>query len=145
VVNPFQQFGQSVVSSARAKRKAAKPEVVPKTALEKKEADQERLFDLWLVQFNKQKKGLLEGPYAGSAAALCSVLENLTLEDGDMLIEVARGWQGADRKTRELVLHLISIAMMELRCRHDLPPFDDPIFGQDDNAFLIIRKLLTGV
>jgi len=75
--------------------------------------------------------------------ALCAKLEDLRIEDGDLLIEMTRVWQPADRNTRFLVLHLIDSAMTELRERYLLSPFDDPIFDEPPNAFLLIRDILS--
>ncbi len=119
------------------------PGNVPKTALEKKQAEKERLHQLWLVQFEKQKKTLMTGEWKHQAAALCHVLDHLTVDDGQTLIDMAVVWRATNSATRSLVLHLISSAMVELRTRLEMPPFDDPMPDEEDNAFMKIRRILA--
>ena len=68
----------------------------------------------------------------------------MTMESPNALVEYVRAdsWHSADADTRFLVLHLISAAIVQLRERNGLPPFDDPLFGQPPNVFLILRELL---
>jgi hypothetical protein len=64
--------------------------------------------------------------------------------------EVLRGsWkqprhtQKSRGNTRLIVLHEINVAIAKLRSSLDLPLIDDPLPGQPDNAYRLIRKLFT--
>jgi hypothetical protein len=140
--NPFQSFNERNIPYA-GRRKLEKARLVPKTAQEKQKAEKDRLHELWLIEFDKRKQTLLKGEHAGPARALCSMLDTIGLDDGDLIIEVAQSWQAAPRSTRFLVLQLIDEALVALRERHLMPPFDDPLWGEEDNVFLRIRRLLT--
>ena len=142
VSNPFKDFADQVVPYAR-KRKLEKQKFVPKTAQEKKQAEQDKLHELWLEDFAKKKQALLDSKYGAQALALCAKLEALSLDDGDLLIEMAKVWQYVDHNTRFLVLNLIDSAMVELRERHMWPPIDDPLPDEPDSAFISIRKILS--
>ena len=134
------RFSEKVIPYTR-RVQLAKAKLVPKTWEEKKAAASERLHESWLEGFNKQKKALMTGKYGNLARILCLKLDSLHLDDGDLLIEMSNIWVSADRNTRHLVLQLIDSAMVELRQRNFLCPFDDPLEG--DNAFLQIRKILS--
>jgi hypothetical protein len=54
---------------------------------------------------------------------------------------LAEDWTAVDADTRTIVLAQIDSAIVALRERSGQPPFDDPLPGAPDNAFLIIRKL----
>jgi hypothetical protein len=45
--------------------------------------------------------------------------------------------------TRLTVLHHINDRITRMRERHGLPPFDDPLPGQPDNVFWIVRSILA--
>ena len=145
--NPFQRLALEAVPYAQ-RRKTEKAKLkaalnVPKSGLEKAQFAKDKLWDLYLVELEKRRKILAAGPYAGTAEALIEFLKQLTLDDGDVLIDMAMIWQGAPRTTRFLVLQLIDEAMINLRERNGLPPFDDPMFDEPDNAFISIRKILS--
>lgn len=144
MTNPFQQYGNEAVPYARRRKKekeAAK--AAANTPEAKREAEKNKLWELYLESVEARRKVLIAGPYAGTAEALIAFLRQLTLSDGDQLIEMARAWQAASRTTRFLVLQLIDEAIINLRERNGLPPFDDPIFEEGDNVFISIRKILA--
>jgi hypothetical protein len=117
--------------------------MVPKTAMEKAEVEKDKLWQQYLVELEKRRAVLVSGPYAGTAEALIAFLKQLTFDDGDRLIEMTMIWQGAPSSTRFLVLQLIDEAMINLRQRHGLPLFDDPLWDEEDNAFIKIRRILS--
>ena len=51
-------------------------------------------------------------------------------------------WRDADADTRFLILVLVDAAVIRLRERAGLVPFDDPLRDEESNTFLTIRKLL---
>jgi len=79
---------------------------------------------------------------------LMKMLKNLTMESsGDLVdyIECADWLIHADPHSRITILGYIDYAIIRLRIRHGLPPFDDALPGEEDTAFQVIRKILTGV
>jgi hypothetical protein len=51
-------------------------------------------------------------------------------------------WRDADDDARFLILALVDAAIIRLRKRDNLVPFDDPIGAEEFNTFLTIRKML---
>ena len=51
-------------------------------------------------------------------------------------------WRNADDDKRFQILSIVNAAIVSLRERHKLPPFEDPLPGAPLNAFLVIRELL---
>lgn len=91
---------------------------------------------------------LFEGENGEHFKKLNTFLRNLTINDAPKLIEGVENsiWlSSADQKTKEDALWLIDSTIIGLRMKSGLPPFDDPLIGQQPNAFLQIRKTLTGV
>jgi hypothetical protein len=140
--NPYLDFGIETVPFHRRRKLAKEQAQQALTPEEKRQAAQIKLHELWLEDFNKQKLALLRGPYGPTATAFCIMLTKLRMEDGDKLIELSRVWQSTDKDTRFMVLRLIDSALVELRERHMLSPFDDPL-DDDLNVFLIIRRMLS--
>jgi hypothetical protein len=140
--NPFQDFAKEAVPYAR-RRKIEKDALVPKTAQEKADVAKAKQWELYLDELEKRRKVLVTGPYAGTAEALIAFLKALTLDDGEKLVDMAMVWQSAPRMTRFLVLQLIDEAMINLRTMNGMPPFDDPLWDEEDNAFIRIRRILT--
>jgi hypothetical protein len=52
-------------------------------------------------------------------------------------------WSAVSFDTRLVVLHEINDCITRMRERHGLAPFDDPLPGQPDNVFRIVRSILT--
>ena len=46
-----------------------------------------------------------------------------------------------DADTRLIVLHELNVAICALREKHGQEPIDDPLPGEPDNAFRIIKNL----
>ena len=89
---------------------------------------------------------LLSGPHSGRARRLLSFLQEMTLTDGRALIEhlELEGWPEVEREARTDALSLIGVRITHLRERAGLAPFDDPLPGERNNVFLVIRELLGG-
>ena len=76
------------------------------------------------------------------ARALVAFLATITMTEATALIEMVKPWRQADADTRFLVLGLVDTAIVGLRERNRMPPFDDPLPGNPPSAFQIIRTLL---
>lgn len=153
MTNIYQQHAAATLSSVRKRQIAkakAKEAMVPKTAVEKKEAAATRLHELWLIEQTKRKKKLLDGPFGGSARALCAVLDRIDFDSGETIIAIAETWRGTPRDVRFQVLQLIDEAMIDLRVRNGMSPLDDP-FPESmaapgeptTNCFLTCRSILS--
>lgn len=142
--NPFQRVGLETVPFARRRKvEKEKARLEAKTPRARAELAKGKQWGRYLEELEKRRKILTSGPYAGTAEALVAFLKALTLDDGEQLIEMAAIWQGAPSTTRYLVLQMIDEAMINLRERNGLAPFDDPLWDEPDNAFITIRRMLA--
>src|SRR5262249_8751004 len=101
-------------------------------------------FRNWKRERRAQVDAALAGSHGPALGRLVAFLDAMTMESSGALTEHVRdgNWQAADDDTRFLVLHLINAAIVRLRARPDLPPFDDPVFDRPPNAFLVLREML---
>ena len=92
----------------------------------------------------EQFDAALAGPHDEALGELTAFLETMTLKSAAALIEHARAgpWQNADSDVRFLALHMINEAIVQLREQHGLPPFDDNLPGQPENAFRRVKRIL---
>jgi hypothetical protein len=143
--NPFEALALRQISAPRRARLQA-AERRAQTRAEKAQVDQEKQFALWHKWRRERSDALLAGPYADAARALIELLDHLTPDAADTLITaVMQGpWADADPDARFLILTLIDSAIVELRERNGLPPFDDPVLPDDPpNVFLTLREVLA--
>jgi len=142
-VNAFLDLAErQIPATVKARRRAA--ETRRERAREKAFTERDAQFQTWQREHREQLDAALAGPYGEKLAALLGALESLTLETADALIQRAHadGWDAADGDTRFLVLRLIDAAIVRLRERAGLAPFDDPLFHQPPDAFLTLREML---
>ena len=115
------------------------------TAQEKKLADDARLLR-WFRAFHREEKAaVLAGPHARTLVELFRAFAAVEHVKPVQLIGFinAIDWGGIDHQTRLIVLHELSTAIVRLREKRGLPPFDDPLWDAPPNAFQIIRKIMT--
>jgi hypothetical protein len=150
--DPWTELANRQISPRRKRdlaSKAAKVDRRMEKIHEKKEQDdQRRMMNMYRRNFVERKRTLLAGEYRPQLAVLIKFIRRLMPEHAVPLIEMIRQahWlKAADMSTRLMVLSLIDSSIIRHRIRHGLPPLDDPVMGQPDNVFLIVRKLLTGV
>jgi hypothetical protein len=94
---------------------------------------------------DERREALLAGPYRHPVRRLISFLKSMGLQDGAALIQLVEReqWRSADFDTRHEILALIDNAVISLRERHGLPPFDDALPAELPNVFLLIREALA--
>jgi len=95
-----------------------------------------------------ERKKLLEGPHAEHFQKLCKFLDQMTLNDAGILIDAVKDsvWLSeTDQRAKNDALRLIDNTIIKLREEAGLAPFDDSLMGEPPNAYLVIRKILTGV
>jgi len=106
---------------------------------------QNRLFRAWKRWHAEELQTALLGPHGPAIKELIDFLRGMTLQSAPELIRLIRrrDWRQIDVATRQIVLHQINIAVVKLRERHGLNPFDDGLpDGQRPTAFLVIKQEL---
>jgi hypothetical protein len=145
-MNAFLDYAEKQTPAAvKARQRAAEKRraTAAEKALAKAAAEREDLFFLWRRWRKERLDALLAGPHAAAASELVTFLNAMTLEDGARLIEFVRAadWARADADTKFEILSLINAAITALRERAELPPFSDPLPGEEPTAFLILREM----
>jgi hypothetical protein len=111
---------------------------------EKELADQARLTRAWKTWHAEQLDEALVGPHGALVSELMTLLDRLEPSSAAALLNFIRrsDWRSVSYDTRLTVLHHINDRITRMRERHGLPPFDDPLPGQPDNVFRIVRSIL---
>jgi hypothetical protein len=115
------------------------------TAQEPKIADDARLIRAWRAWHCEQLAEALAGPHGAQLSELMTLLNRLEPSSAAPLLAFIRrsDWSSVNYDTRLTVLHQINDRITRMRERHGLAPFDDPLPGQPDNVFRIVRAILT--
>jgi len=110
----------------------------------KKLADDARLMRWWKAWHREQRDTVLAGPHATTLVELFRMFSNIKHVSPAQLISFinAIDWSAIDYQTRLVVLHEVNSAITKFRESQKLEPIDDPLPGQPDNAFRIIKNLL---
>jgi hypothetical protein len=116
-------------------------------ALEKLRSERTALQRAWAAWRQHRVEELCSGPLYGEAArALRDFLEQMKITDGGKLIAAVKAgpWASADSDTKFEILRLVDTAIVRLRERNDLAPFDDavPFTDRPLTVFQIIREAL---
>jgi hypothetical protein len=111
---------------------------------DKKLADNVRLLRWWRAFHREQRDAVLAGPHATTLGELFRMFSNIKHVTPAQLVGFigAIDWSGIDVHTRLVVLHELNFAIVKHREQQGLPPLSDPLPGQPDNAFRIIKNLL---
>ena len=105
--------------------------------------DNARLLRAWKRWHREQLKQALCGLHRDVLERLMLQLENLqSARELVGFIEV-QDWAAIDAETRLIALHEINAAITALRERNGLAPIDDPLPGAPENAFRIIKTIMT--
>jgi hypothetical protein len=114
-----------------------------RTAQEKKLADDARLLRAWKNFHREERETVLSGPHARTLVELFRMFANIECVQPSQLVGFigAIDWSAIDHQTRLTVLHELNTVITKLREKRGLAPIDDPLPGQPDNAFRIIKKL----
>jgi hypothetical protein len=137
-VDPFLDLAQrQIASPVKARMRAAQKRAMTKALQERDDA-----HHLWRLWRRERVEALLASRYGADARALIKHLDHMALSSVDELVTIVqRGpWREADDDTRFEILSLVDAAIIALREKAKLPPFDDPLDGTD--AFLEIRSML---
>jgi hypothetical protein len=137
----FEAIAERQISAPRKARAHA----AEKRRAEKALAERHQQFRHWKCWHAERRDALLAGPYGEPARSVLALLKTLTLDAApDLIAHIRCGpWADAHPDARFCVLALADAAIVRLRERHGLPPFDDPLLGAPPNAFPILRGLLA--
>jgi hypothetical protein len=159
-LNPFEALAaQQLTATAKrqhaaAEKRAAKSVVMSEAEAPMKGTPAEEARDVRNAQMAnyrrhkaRERDELVNGPYGAKVGSLLAFLKAMTPDSSDALVTIAgAAWiKSADLNTRYLILGIIADAIMKLRIRNGLPPFDDAIFDEPKTAFQLIRYDLMGV
>jgi hypothetical protein len=117
------------------------------TAMEKEQRDQSVQF----MRFKKaEHQNLLSSRHSFNYRQLLTILKGLLLtaqSSNELVAYIRRAkWlQRLDDHHRHAVISIIDNKIVRMRVLDGLSPFDDPLPGQPDNAFIAIRKTMMGV
>ena len=130
---------RQIVTPRKARMRTAE-----KRAMRKALNERNAQMKLWRQWRQERIAQLLAGPHSADAQALVRFLDDLS-SAAELIEFVKRGpWRQTDADTRFLIASLIDIAIIEVREKRGLPPFDDAMpFGDEPlTAFEQIREIL---
>jgi hypothetical protein len=108
---------------------------------DKKLADDARLLRWWKKFHREQLEEALAGVHHDVLERMMVQLKNLKFARELVNAMAAEDWSTVDADTRLIVLHELNVAICALREKHGQEPIDDPLPGEPDNAFRIIKNL----
>lgn len=158
VNNPFEQLAdtqRTAASKARdraAEKRAARAVVTSDadapmmpTAAEKAQREKSVLARQWRQWRRERSDIVLEGPHGRDYRELLLLVGSLTPESAPALVRYVReaAWlRSAPLEVRRTALTVINDAIVLLRVKHGLAPFDDSLPGEGPTAFEQIRGAL---
>jgi len=114
---------------------------------DKELADNARLLRAWKRFHREERDVALSGPHAVTLAELFrmfSAIEHVTPAQLIGFIGTI-DWSAIDYQTRLTVLHEVNAMIAKFREKRGLEPINDPLPGQPDNAFRIIKNLFNSL
>jgi hypothetical protein len=144
-VNAFADLAERQISApVKARHRAVEKRAAAREKANQALEERDQLFAMWRRWRRDRVEALLSGPHGEAVGELTAFLKGMTLEQAPELITlVERGpWRQADTDTRFEILGLIDAAIVRLRERNDLDPFDDALPGEPLTAFQVIREVL---
>jgi hypothetical protein len=111
---------------------------------QKKLADDARLARDWRAWHREQRDVVLTGPHGAVLAELFRMLDHLDCVAPAQLVGFARSinWAEIDYPTKLTVLHEINNSITALRVKRDLEPINDPLPGEPEGPFRLIKIIL---
>jgi hypothetical protein len=116
-----------------------------RTAKEKGLADNARLLRAWKAFHREEREAVLAGPHARTLVELFRVFANLKHVTPAQLVGFvgAIDWSAIDYQTRLIVLHEVNSAITKFREQRGLEPISDPLPGEKESAYQLIKALLN--
>lgn len=146
-MNAFLDLAERQIAAPRkAQMRAAEKRTARRIAMEKALDERDTQLKAWCAWRRERVEALLSGPHGQAARDLCGFLAGMTLASAGELIEFVRQgpWRSTDSDTRFEILSLVDAAIIRMREKHELPPFDDaaPFSDEPLTAFQIVRDQL---
>jgi hypothetical protein len=113
------------------------------SAKEKELADSARLLRAWKHFHREQLEQALAGVHGAVLARLMEQLKALRSARELVDFIAAQDWEKVDAETQLIALHEINTAICRLRERAGQEPIDDGVPGEHDNAFRLIKAILS--
>jgi hypothetical protein len=115
-----------------------------KRTRERERSDRGCLLRGWLAWHRDERDAVLAGPHGAMFERLLFILKNATSQSQSLLLAYVRGieWSGVDETTRYVALHEIDRSIAALSERNGLATFDDPVPGERENVFRLIKQIL---
>jgi hypothetical protein len=114
-----------------------------KTELEQELTERATLPRAWRRWHREQLKDALAGMHGAVLERLMKQLKDLHSARALVDFIAAQDWTVIDFDTRLIALHQINTAITALRERRGLTPIDDPLPGQPENVFRIIKAIIS--
>jgi len=144
-LNPFEAFADTYTPrpvKARRKRPAGGQ---AKSAKDKRLEERGKLAAHYRREEARRTAEALASPQGKRLASLLAEFEALTIDDADVMIarvEVQDWLLEANEDFRRLALRLIDKRIGRIRRDAGLVELDDPLPGEPESAFFIIKRLL---
>jgi hypothetical protein len=108
---------------------------------DQKLVDDLRLLRMWRRWHAERLELALAGVHHAVLERMMAQLKNLESARELVNAVAAEDWSTVDADTRSIVLHEINVAIAALRSKSGQEPISDPLPGEPDNAFRIIKGL----
>ena len=144
-LNPFEAFADTYTPrpvKTRRRRPASRQD---KSAKDKRLEERGRLATHYRREEARRTAEALNSPQGKRLASLLAEFDQLTIDDADVMIArvEAQDWLlWTDEDFRRLALRLIDQRIGRIRRDARLIELDDPLPGEPDSAFFIIKRLL---
>src|SRR5262249_10294031 len=105
--------------------------------------DNARLLRWWKAWHREQLEQALDGMHGDIMRGLMAQLKDLHSARALVDFISARDWSRVDANTRMIALHESNRGIAALRSKSGLEPISDPLPGERDNAYRIIKNLFN--
>lgn len=145
LANPFEAFADAHTPRPVKARQRRATGAKAKSAKDKRIEERGRLATHYRREEARRTAEALASPQGKRLAALLAEFDRLTIDDADVMIariESQEWLRRADEDFRRLALRLIDNRIGRIRRDAGLVELDDPLPGEPDNAFFIIKRFL---
>lgn len=145
IPNPFETFADAYTPRPLKRRQVRRIARGSMTKEKKRLEERNRLAARYCNEEARRVAEALSSPLGRKLADLLAGFDRLSIDDADRMIDAvaAQGWLlSSDREFRQLALRLIDRRIARIRNDAGLPELDDPLPGEPDSAFLILKRLL---
>jgi len=143
--NPFEAYADAHAPRPVRARQQRRVTREPRTARGKRLDERSRLAAHFRREEARRVAEALASPRGRQLADLLAGFDHLAIDDADLMITTVatQDWLlRADVDFRYLALRLIDARIARIRRDAGLPELDDPLPGEPDNAFLILKRML---